>query len=178
MKKIIAAVHTDEDFNLAIQSKTDMIFDLSPNILTLKNRVKTAHANGKLLFIHIDLAEGIGKDRFGMLYAKELGVDGIISTRSGMIKTAKEVGLKSVQRFFAVDSQSVDTIKSLNALKADMIEIMPGIVSKVIKNLQKEVSLPIIAGGLIETPEEMQEAYRNGAVAISTGKPMLWRLCK
>lgn len=177
MKKIIAAVHTDKDFKDALESSVDMIFDLSPNIMKLDERISAAHLSNKELFIHIDLAEGIGRDKSGMLFVKNLGVDGIISTRTVMIKAAREIGLKTVQRFFAVDSQSVDTIKSINSLRADMIEIMPGIVSKVIKNLKEQINMPIIAGGLIESESEAQEAYKNGAIAISTGKRELWGLC-
>lgn len=177
MKKIIAAVHTNEDFAAAILSGVDMIFDLSPSIMTIGERASAAHEKGKELFIHIDLAAGIGKDKAGMLFAKNLGADGIISTRTQMIKIAKETGLKTVQRFFAVDSQSVDTIKAFGLANVDMIEIMPGIVGKVIKRLKEKVSMPIIAGGLIETEAELKKAYENGAVAISTGKRELWGLC-
>lgn len=176
MKKVIAAIHNDYDFNAALMSGVGIIFDLAPNIMTLGDRVRAAHMNDKELFIHIDLAEGIGKDKSGMLYVKNLGADGIISTRTSMIKAAGEVGLKTVQRFFALDSQSVDTIKAQKTLKADMIEIMPGIVGKVIKDLKKKIDLPIIAGGLLETEEEAKKAYECGAVAISTGKKELWEL--
>ena len=121
------------------------------------------------------MAEGIGKDEAGIRYAKNQGVDGIISTRTNIIKLSKKENLFTVQRFFAVDSQSVATvIESAKASKADMIEIMPGTVTKVITRLKGELDMPIVAGGLIETAEEIKEALKCGATAISTGKQEFW----
>ena len=125
--------------------------------------------------MHIDLAEGIGKDEYGIRFVSDLGADGIISTRTNMIKLAKKLGMYTVQRFFIVDSHSVDTtVESAKASKADMIEIMPGTVSKVIRNLKKVLDMPIVAGGLIESWDEINEAIACGATAISVGKKELW----
>ena len=55
-----------------------------------------------------------------------------------------------------------------------MIELMPGTVTKVIKQIKAIFDTPIVAVGLIETKEEIDEAYASGAVAVSTGKVELW----
>ncbi len=175
MMKIIAAVRNREELLSAIASRVEIIFMLTPNILELSDQVSAVHGAGKRLFIHLDLAEGIGKDEYGIRFAKDQGVDGIISTRTNVIKTAKREGLFTVQRFFVVDSQSVSTaIDSAKSSKADMIEIMPGTVTKVIGRLKEELNTPIVAGGLIETAEEIDAAISSGAVAISTGKREFW----
>lgn len=175
-KNIIAAVRCEEDFLHALHSGVNIIFDLKPNIFTLSLKVKAAHEAGKKLFIHIDLAEGIEKDKYGILLVKKFKADGIISTRVNVIKLAREAGISTVQRFFIVDSHSVDTtLESLKSSKADMMEIMPGVVPKVIASLKKQLELPIIAGGLIETAEEIESALKAGADAISTGKKEFWR---
>lgn len=175
--KIICAVRTEEDFSLALTSKPDVIFYLAPDILTLKEKVERAHNAKKKLFIHIDLATGIGKDKSGILYAKGCGVDGIISTRVSMIKAARELSLFTVQRFFIVDSQSIyTTIDSVKSAKPDMIEIMPGLLSKTLTRLSHELSVPVIAGGLIEAEDEVNTAIFSGAVSVSTGKSELWNM--
>ena len=174
-KKIICAVRTEEDFSFALCAAPEVIFDLNPDLFTLQNRVEAAHARGKRLFIHMDLATGIGKDKSGILYVKQAGVDGIISTRVNMIKMARESGIFTVQRFFAVDSQSIDTtVDSVRSAKPDMAEIMPGTQSKIVARLSEELALPIIAGGLIETEDEVSSALAAGAVSVSTGKRELW----
>lgn len=175
MKKIIAAVRKEDDFNKALKSEVEFIFDLNPDLLTLKEKTKAAHANQKKLYIHIDLATGIGKDRSGIMFAKNCGVDGIISTRVNIIKIAREVGIFTVQRFFIVDSHSIDTtIDAVKSSKADMIEVMPGIAVKSIQRLCGVLSLPIIAGGLIDNGDEVAAALENGAAAVSTGESGLW----
>lgn len=174
-KRIIAAVRSAQDLAEAVKSDAWMIFMLAPNIEDIKAQAELVHRVGKKLFIHLDLAEGIGKDEYGIRFAKEQGVDGIISTRTNIIKFAKKENLFAVQRFFAVDSQSVrTTIETAKSSKADMIEIMPGTMLKVIKTLKKELDIPIIAGGLIETKKEVEDAVLCGAIAVSTGKREFW----
>lgn len=175
--KIIAAVRTEEELNIAIVSDVKIIFDLNPNLIDLQKCVESAHKEGKKYFIHIDLAEGIGKDRYGILYVKKAGVDGIISTRVNIIKLARESGLFTVQRFFIVDSHSIETtVEAIKSSKPNMIEIMPGSVTKVISKLKNIVEIPIIAGGLIENEAEADNAIKSGASAVSTGKQRLWKI--
>ena len=177
-KRIIAAVRNDGELKEAVKSDVCMIFMLAPNIEDIKAQAELVHSAGKKLFIHIDLAEGIGKDECGIRFAKKLGVDGIISTRTSLIKTASKLGICTVQRFFIVDSHSVNTsIETAKQSKADMIEIMPGIVAKVIKRMKEELDVPIVAGGLVETLSEVEEALSYGVAAISTGKKEFWGGC-
>ena len=171
---IIASVHKDE-FDKALTSPVEVVFYMDANLLNIEQHVKSAHEAKKHILIHIDLAEGIGKDEYGIKFAKEQGVDGIISTRTALIKHAKSQGLLAVQRFFVLDSHSVGTIvESAKTSKADMIELMPGTVTKVIEKIKTILDTPIVAGGLIETKEEIAEAYNSGAVAVSTGRESLW----
>lgn len=173
---VIAAVKNRDDLKEAIKSNVKTIFHLTPNINSLADDVKIVHREQKKLLIHFDLSEGIGKDKHGILFVKHLHVDGIISTRVNIIKAAKEEGLFTVQRFFIVDSHSIDTtVESLKGSKTDMIEVMPGIAPKIIEMLKKKVKIPMIAGGLIETEDEVAAAIYHGASAVSTGKKNLWR---
>lgn len=173
---VIAAVKDEKTMQRACNSNVSMIFDLAPKIDELEKRIELCKTSGKILFIHIDMAEGIGKDKAGLKYAKEKGIVGIISTRSTLIKYAQELGLRTVQRMFILDSQSLETGIEMIKIKPDMIEIMPGVISsKVIKRICEKAKLPVIAGGLIETPEEVEKAIKAGVVAVSTGKEELWK---
>jgi glycerol uptake operon antiterminator len=174
---VIAAVRDNESLLEACKSKVSIIFDLAPNIEELESRVSLCNEHNKTLFVHIDMAEGIGKDRAGLKYVKEKGVAGIISTRANLIKTANDLELKTVHRIFLIDSQSVETAITLFKIKPDMAEIMPGIVTeKVIKKICQEAEFPVIAGGLIETREEVAAAINAGVIAVSTGKSELWNI--
>ena len=172
---IIAAVRTKEDFDLALDSEVKYVFLLSSNIKDIEIFAEKAHEREKLLFIHMDFADGLSKDASGVAYLSTKNVDGVISTRSNIISAAKECGFFTVQRFFMIDSRSVDTaLDTLRQTKADMIEIMPALAYKSIKRIREKSNIPIIAGGLIEYKEEIFSALGAGASMVSTGKQELW----
>jgi len=172
---IIAAVHTKDDFTEAIQSQLNVIFMMNGNIMTLHEYAKEAHNNGKKIFVHADMTEGIAKDNYGIGFIAKMGADGIISTRGNIIKMAKEWKLKTVQRIFIIDFHSMNTaIDSIKSQTPDMIEVMPGVVPKVISYFNKHANMPIITGGLIETKQEIITALKAGATAVSTSNKKLW----
>ena len=170
---VIAAVQ-DGAFEAALASPAEVIFCLRANLLTVAEQVKAAHAAGKSLLVHLDLADGIGKDKVGIAYLASIGVDGVISTRTQLVKQAVECGLVGVQRFFALDSKGVESMaETLAGAAPDLIEIMPGIAGKVIERFAAG-RIPVIAGGLIDTKKEVTAALDHGALAVSTGCAELW----
>ena len=170
---IIAAIR-DDRWQKALRSPAEVLFYLEANLLTVKQHIQQAHDAGKVIFVHLDLAEGIGKDRSGVRFLASCGADGIISTKSSIIKFARDAGLISIQRFFAYDSHGVGSISEVLAnTKPDIMEIMPGIISKVIERFVA-TGIPLIAGGLVETRQEVNTALKLGAFAVSTGREELW----
>ena len=170
---VIAAVQ-DNKYQAALESPVDIIFCLEPHLLTIRERTAQAHAAGKLIFVHLAMAVGIGQDKEGMRYLADCGVDGIISTKGHVIRTAKELGFLTVQRFFALDSQGMGIIQdTLKNNPPHLMEIMPGVIPKAVKRFANG-SVPVIAGGLIETRQEVTAALSAGALAVSTGCKELW----
>lgn len=158
----------------AVMSEAEVLFHLSADIMSIADDIKAAKANNKYTFVHIDLAEGIGKDRVAVKWLSELGVSGIISTRAQLIRCARECGLTAIQRFFVLDSKGMSSIgEMIDTARPDLIEIMPGVIPKAL-SLFSERGIPIIAGGLIETKAEITAALSSGAIAVSTGKKELW----
>ncbi|MBR3949721.1 MAG: glycerol-3-phosphate responsive antiterminator [Oscillospiraceae bacterium] len=172
---VIAAI-CDDKWTEALAAPVQVLFYLSANLLTVKERIRQAHEAGKLVMVHIDLAEGIGKDSAGVQYLADCGADGIISTRANMIRLAKSHGLVAIQRVFALDSKGMDSIEEMikNA-NPHLVEIMPGVVEKAIRRFSQGRT-PVIAGGLIETKQEVTGILRCGALAVSTGKKELWHV--
>ena len=172
---VIAAIR-DSKWQAALASPSEVLFYLEPHLSTVAQRVQQAHDAGKLIFVHLDMAEGIGKDREGVEYLAQVGVDGIISTRSQMIRFAKDLNLITVQRFFLLDSQGLDSIQEmLRSSHPNFIELMPGVIPKIIRRFATG-SIPVIAGGLIEEKQEITGALTEGALAVSTGREELWYL--
>ena len=151
-----------------------MLFHLGADIISVGEDIAAAKQNGKFVFIHIDLADGIGKDKAGIEWLKVLGADGVISTRTQLIRAAHDNGLLAVQRFFMLDSKGMHSVaETIENTRPDLIEIMPGVIPKALK-LFSHQEIPVIAGGLIETKQEVTAALSAGVVAVSTGRKELW----
>ena len=172
---VIAAVQ-QEGLQAALQSPVQIIFHLGVDLMSVQEVIAQAHGAGKYIFIHLDLAEGIGKDRAGVRYLAQCGADGIISTKAQLIRYAKEQGLITAQRFFALDSKGMESIEEmLKNTNPHLMEIMPGVIGKAIARFSSG-NTPVIAGGLIQTKAEVTQALGCGATAVSTGQSELWYL--
>ncbi|WP_248927715.1 glycerol-3-phosphate responsive antiterminator [Paenibacillus hamazuiensis] len=172
----IAAVQKVEDMDRAIASPVNVIFLLTGSIFNVKDLVDQVKASGKHVFLHMEFIEGIAPDRSGVAYiAQNIRPTGIISTKSNLIRGAKENGLMAIQRIFLIDrSAVVRGIKAAEQSGPDAIEVMPGIMPRVIREMTDMTSLPIIAGGLVGNRREIGEALEAGALAVSAGTAELW----
>ena len=54
------------------------------------------------------------------------------------------------------------------------VQLFTEMAATAIDQIYSRGNIPVIAGGLIETKQELTEALKNGAEAISTGKKELW----
>ena len=174
---VICAVKDINNIDEAISSDSEIIFCLCGNIFNLPDVVNTVKSKGKLIFLHIDLIEGFSKDVTALKYINErIKPDGIISTKNNLLKVAKDLGLLTVQRLFIIDSLSIETtVKTSSTINPDAIEIMPGIMPRIIAELSNTLSVPIIAGGLISEKEDIIKATESGALGVSTSSKNLWR---
>jgi glycerol uptake operon antiterminator len=175
---VIAAVQNVEDLEIAIKSQVNTIFLLCADIFNAKSLVNRIRNAGKSALIHIDFLEGIGKDAKAIDYIIQvIQPDGVISTKSSHIKIAKEKGMFTIQRFFLIDNKSYEmTIKSVKSIQPNMIEIMPGVMPGIIQRITGQLSIPVIAGGLISSKQDIMDALSAGALGASTGKKVLWEL--
>jgi len=173
----IAAVQAEEDLEAAILGAPNVIFLITGSILNVRSMVESIHAAGKRVFLHLELIEGIAGDRSGIAYvAREVRPDGIITTRHHVVKIAREQGLMAIQRLFLIDRNAVAKgIKSVEQSQPDAVEVMPGIMPRIIRELVDMTPLPIIAGGLVSSREEIDEALAAGALAVSVGSSRLWK---
>jgi glycerol uptake operon antiterminator len=176
LNPVIAAVKREEDLETAIKSQVNTIFLLCADIFNAESMVKRIQDADKSALIHIDFLEGIGKDTKAIDYIIQvIQPDGIISTKSSHIKIAKEKGMFTIQRFFLIDSKSYEmTIKSVKSIQPDMIEVMPGVMPEIIGRITGHLSIPVIAGGLISSKQDIVDALKSGALGTSTGNKDLW----
>jgi len=175
---VIAAIRNDLDLERVIQSNALIVFVLYGSIINLKKICESLKNAGKVVFIHVDLIEGLKGDYTGLLFIKQ-SVDpyGIITTRATNIKNGKKLDFCVIQRIFALDSLSLETgIRNIHSITPHAVEVLPGVASKIITSIGNAVRIPIIAGGLIQNKKDIMEAISAGAMAISTSNQELWIL--
>ncbi len=179
---IIAAIK-DEDGLRKVCKLEDIhvVFILYGNVLNIADIVKTIQDSGKIAMVHIDLIEGLSSKPVSVDYVKNnLGADGIITTKSALAMRAKELNMYIVLRFFIIDSIALRAIQKLDYQysynRPDFIEVLPGVMPKIIKKIVKYSNLPLIASGMIIDKEDVIQALDSGAIAISTTSPRMWEV--
>lgn len=173
---VIAAIKNADGLEKALKSPCSVIFILHGNICSIGEIIRRIKEAGKLAIVHLDLIDGLANREISVDFLRGNTVaDGIISTRFPLVKRAKELGMITVQRFFLLDSLSLETVgKHISAGSADFIEILPGVMPKIIKRCIHDTGIPVITGGLILDKEDIVSALGAGATAVSTTKEDLW----
>ena len=173
---IIPAVKNGKDLDAALKTDNEIIFILTSTITNISEIVRKAKESEKLIFIHIDLVDGLGRSVHALEYlAEKTQADGIITTKTSLVKAARDRNIFVIQRFFILDSLSIESgFKAIKDHKPDAIEILPGLMPKVIKQFSKSTSMPVIAGGLITDREDIMAALNAGACSVSTTQHNTW----
>lgn len=175
---VIAAIKDEAGLRKCLESEIQIVFVLYGDICNIGEIVDRLKKGGKTVIIHLDLISGLGNKEIVVEYIqKTTRADGIISTKPALIKHAKELNFFSIMRFFMLDSKTYSNIKKqIENVKPDMIEIIPGVMPKVIARLCEliEDKVPVIAGGMITDKEDAMSALKAGAIAISTTKENVW----
>lgn len=175
---IIAAVGNEESLETALLSECRVIFLLMGNILDIGALTERVQEAGKLCVIHLDLIEGYSNKEIAVdAIHRFTGAQGIISTRGTLIRRAKQLGMVAIQRGFMLDSRSLNSFDSqIQLSRPDFVEILPGLLPKVITELRGRVDVPIIAGGFIHEKEDVIAALNAGALAVSASSSEIWRM--
>jgi len=172
---IVAAVKDEKDLQVALKSDLRVIFVLFGNILNMKSISDMISSNEKIGIIHVDLVEGLSSNEYAVKFLKEnTSFKGIISTKPQLLRSAKKLGFIVIQRFFMIDSLSKENMKKHLVKECDAVEILPGLLFKIIKEISTTLDKPLIAGGLISDKADVVETLKSGATCISTTKKDIW----
>ena len=127
--------------------------------------------------VHIDLIQGLSGKEAAVDFLKAQGADGIITTKPTLIRRAREIDLGAVLRFFIFDSLSLETMeRTARECRPDLVEILPGIMPKIIARIHQALPIPLICGGLVAEKSDVLDALKSGALAVSTSDPSLWSI--
>ncbi|MBO8177175.1 MAG: glycerol-3-phosphate responsive antiterminator [Bacillus sp. (in: Bacteria)] len=176
-QQILPAVRSMKDFDLLLRTNYTYGVFLDMHVGMVKSVFQYAKQANKQMFLHMDLIHGLKSDEYATEYVcQEIKPYGIISTKGNVIIKAKQKGVYAIQRAFIIDSSAMEkSIKLVQKTEPHFIEVLPGVVPKVVQKLKQETGIDIIAGGLIETVEEVDAILQAGACAITTSNVDLWK---
>ncbi|MDR3754726.1 MAG: glycerol-3-phosphate responsive antiterminator, partial [Terracidiphilus sp.] len=123
---IIPAIRKPELVELAIASRSHLIYLLTGDPENVEQMIQKITAAGKVPIVNLDLLNGFSRDRYAVNYLKRVGAGGIISTHLDPLRHALAIGLYGIQRTFLLDSGAMDTISNqLRNTPVHALEILP-----------------------------------------------------
>lgn len=175
---IVAVVRHRIGWTEALDSPVSIIALRAGTLLELPQFARESRAAGKALFIYPELIEGLGRDTAAIEYlAQAVGPAGIVSTKRQILQKAASLGLLTVYQIFMIDTQAFDTgVKNAQKLDCDAVEVMPGALPNVVRDVCRLVGKPVVCAGLIRTEREVEELFQAGASAVATSSQSLWSL--
>lgn len=175
-EKTLPVIRNMKNFEAALKSDFQYIILIDSHISQLKGISDYIKKANKQLIIHVDLVQGLKNDEYATQFLiQDIKPIGLISTRAEVIITAKKKGLLTIQRLFLLDSNALEkNYRYIEKTKPDYIEVIPGVIPHIITEIFEKTRIPILAGGLIRTQTEAENALRAGAIAITTSNPNLW----
>ncbi|MEK3789765.1 MULTISPECIES: glycerol-3-phosphate responsive antiterminator [Paenibacillus] len=172
---IVPAAKNVKQFESLLESNYEVAVFLDTHIGQLRMLHDLARQGKKKMLLHADLIQGLKNDEYAAQYlCQEIRPFGLISTRSSVIMTAKKRGILAIQRVFMLDTMALE--KSYTLLKKtqpDYIEVLPGIMPHMIAEVRERTGIPILAGGLIRSTEDVERALEAGADAVTTSNKEL-----
>jgi glycerol uptake operon antiterminator len=174
---VAAAIKAPEDIEVALSSDAALLFVLKGDAFELAPIITRAHKLGKGVVVHVDLVSGIGKDRAGIQYLRQIGTDAIITSRSHLVSTGRAEGLTTIQRLLVVDDSALETgARTISRALPDLVEVLPGIIfPDVAARLQQLLPGPFIAGGFIRTTADVARIRAAGGILSSSSTYALWK---
>lgn len=176
---VIAAIKSLEDLKECCGiPEIRIVFILYGDICSLGEIVKAVKDAGKIAMVHVDLIGGLSTREVAVDFIHTSTMaDGIITTKPSLIRRARELSMFTVLRFFLLDSMAFENIcQQQYSVKPDFIEVLPGVMPRIIEKLCHLVKIKIIAGGLISDRESVVAALDAGAMGVSSTSHQVWRL--
>lgn len=176
-QRIIPAISSHKKLKEFLE--TDLTYGILMNfqLAQLESLVETMKNHHKKVLIHSELIKGLSSDEYGAIYLIQvLNVDGIISSKPKVIEVCKKRNVLGVYRFFIKDTisleQSVDIGKRL---RPDFVEILPAACSDLVGFIKEQLHCEVLMGGLIKDHHQVKRCFLDGAVAVTSSNPVLWK---
>ncbi|PTK01009.1 glycerol-3-phosphate responsive antiterminator [Mammaliicoccus sciuri] len=173
---ILPAIRSMKDMEKFFKMDYERCVLLDTHIGHLQGILEQMKKHQKGVMLHIDLIKGLSNDEAAVEYViQQYKPHGIISTKSKIIKRAKKLNTLTILRVFILDSTALSrSIELIKQSDPDLVEVLPGVATKVIKEISDKTGKRIIAGGLINTKEEIDLAIESGAQYVTSSDITIW----
>lgn len=176
---VVAAVKDMDGLKMCCRLEDiKVVFILFGDICSIGEIVERVKETGRMAMVHVDLITGLSPKEVAVDFIRSnTQADGIITTKPSLIRRGKELSLCTVLRYFLIDSMALESIRQQqHMVKPDFIEVLPGLMPKVIQKVCRSSRTPVIAGGLITDKESVMGALDAGAIAVSTTNREVWQM--
>ena len=166
---VIASITKLEQIDAAVNSTVERVNLMTGDILKLRDIVNRLHPQAKSV-CSSEMVSGIGRDNSAVQYlADSYKIDGSLRRRR-IRYWLRQAGISSIQRVFAIDTTALRTaVKMIGQARPDEVELMPGLMPRVIRDLKKEIHCPLIVGGFYEARKKSMRRWKISADLVSTG---------
>lgn len=178
-QSVIPSVHQRKELLYAMEeTAADWIMLKLGDVNTLPQLVGHIHRSGKKVMVHQDSIKGLARDKMGIQYMANCGVDCVITMKSLCVKYIKDAGMIAAFGFFVIDSDACRTgLGSIKEHQPDVVILMPGTIPpQIIRDIKSEAGIPVILGGLMTTREQITTAIGIGVASVATSNQDLWNL--
>lgn len=148
------------------------------NLFEFTALLKHAQQRTIQVYVNIDHIEGIAPDAAGLRFlAHQCHVTSIVSSNPRTLVLAKDLGLQTIQRVFAMDSTGLEaTLETVDTQYVDLLDIAPApVIPHIIPYLKSVLPAPFIGSGLLHTAQQVQAVLDAGAQKAAVMRSELWR---
>jgi len=176
--RIIPAVRSPEHLSKATAAAASrIVYLLCGTPENIGEMAAQANTCGKVPIVNLDLVSGFARDAAAIEFMSRRGIRGIISTHQVPLRAARALGLFAIQRTFLLDSAALQSsLRSVEQTRPDAVEVLPAIVAPyLVRELHRQNStLPVIAGGLVQSLRQIHDLIDQGVNSVSVGNPDYW----
>ncbi len=170
---VIASVKDRAALDDVLASDRGVVFVLFGSVLDIAEVVQQAKDAGKTVLVDVDLLDGFSSREVVVTWlAANTRADGVLSTKSNLVRAARRAGLVAVQRFFLVDSFSYHQLPASWSTGRDRDP--PGLHAPRDHVAACGHRRPVIAGGLVCDKADVVAALGAGAVAVASSNRDVW----
>jgi glycerol uptake operon antiterminator len=175
---LLPAVRDGNSLNQALDLGYRQLLVERGSLLAMVGPLASAARQGIAIFVNLDAVEGLAPDSAALAFlATDLGLSGVLSVKSHLLRDASRFRLRTVQRIHALDSTGLETgLNSIVSPPPYAIAVAPAVaIPQVMSTIRATTTAPIWGTGFITSVEQANEVLAAGADVVSSGRPEVWR---